>query len=40
VTAWERAPSRAMLQRRRFKNEDFKKHQIGIASTWSMVTLQ
>lgn len=34
----ERAPSRAMLHAVGFKNEDFKKPQIGIASTWSMVT--
>jgi dihydroxy-acid dehydratase len=34
----ERAPSRAMLHAVGFKNEDFSKPQIGIASTWSMVT--
>lgn len=34
----ERAPSRAMLHAVGFKEEDFKKNQIGIASTWSMVT--
>jgi dihydroxy-acid dehydratase len=34
----ERAPSRAMLHAVGFKNEDFKKPQIGVASTWSMVT--
>jgi len=34
----ERAPSRAMLHAVGFKNEDFGKSQIGIASTWSMVT--
>ncbi len=34
----ERAPSRAMLYAVGFKEEDFKKNQIGIASTWSMVT--
>jgi dihydroxy-acid dehydratase len=34
----ERAPSRAMLHAVGFKNEDFKKPQVGIASTWSMVT--
>ncbi|NOR81680.1 MAG: dihydroxy-acid dehydratase [Methyloprofundus sp.] len=34
----ERAPSRAMLHAVGFTNEDFKKPQIGIASTWSMVT--
>lgn len=34
----ERAPSRAMLHAVGFTNQDFKKSQIGIASTWSMVT--
>ncbi|MEM1157651.1 MAG: dihydroxy-acid dehydratase [Verrucomicrobiota bacterium] len=34
----ERAPSRAMLYPVGFKKSDFKKSQIGIASTWSMVT--
>src|SRR5580698_10137449 len=34
----ERAPSRAMLYAVGFKQEDFKKPIIGIASTWSMVT--
>jgi dihydroxy-acid dehydratase len=34
----ERAPSRAMLHAVGFENKDFKKSQIGIASTWSMVT--
>ncbi|MBI2486554.1 MAG: dihydroxy-acid dehydratase [Deltaproteobacteria bacterium] len=34
----ERAPSRAMLRAVGFKDEDFKKPMIGIASTWSMVT--
>ena len=34
----ERAPSRAMLHAVGFKEEDFKKPQIGIASTWSQVT--
>jgi len=34
----ERAPSRAMLYPVGFKEEDFQKSQIGIASTWSMVT--
>ena len=34
----ERAPSRAMLHAVGFTREDFKKNQIGIASTWSMVT--
>jgi dihydroxy-acid dehydratase len=32
------APSRAMLYPVGFKKEDFSKPQIGIASTWSMVT--
>ena len=35
---YERAPSRAMLRAVGFTSEDFKKPQIGIASTWSMVT--
>ena len=35
---YQRAPSRAMLRAVGFKTEDFKKPQIGIASTWSMVT--
>jgi len=34
----ERAPSRAMLHAVGFKEEDFKKPQVGIASTWSQVT--
>jgi dihydroxy-acid dehydratase len=34
----ERAPSRAMLHALGFTSRDFKKSQIGIASTWSMVT--
>ena len=34
----ERAPSRAMLRAVGFKDKDFTKPQIGIASTWSMVT--
>lgn len=38
VDGTERAPSRAMLRAVGFKDEDFKKPQIGIASTWSMVT--
>lgn len=33
-----RAPSRAMLHAVGFKNNDFKKSQVGVASTWSMVT--
>ncbi|KAA0446148.1 MAG: dihydroxy-acid dehydratase [Candidatus Thioglobus sp.] len=38
VDGVERAPSRAMLYPVGFKKEDFSKPQIGIASTWSMVT--
>ena len=34
----ERAASRAMLHAVGFTREDFKKPQVGIASTWSMVT--
>ncbi|MBT8098307.1 MAG: dihydroxy-acid dehydratase, partial [Gammaproteobacteria bacterium] len=34
----EQAPSRAMLRAVGFSESDFKKPQIGIASTWSMVT--
>jgi dihydroxy-acid dehydratase len=34
----ERAPSRAMLYPVGFKQEDFAKPVIGIASSWSMVT--
>ena len=34
----EQAPSRAMLRAVGFESEDFKKPQVGIASTWSMVT--
>lgn len=34
----EQAPSRAMLRAVGFKEDDFAKPQIGIASTWSMVT--
>ena len=34
----ERAPSRAMLRAVGFGSRDFKKSQVGIASTWSMVT--
>ncbi len=32
------APSRSMLRAVGFNDEDFKKSQVGIASTWSMVT--
>ncbi len=35
---YDRAPSRGMLRAVGFTSEDFKKPQIGIASTWSMVT--
>jgi dihydroxy-acid dehydratase len=38
VDGVEQAPSRAMLRAVGFTEEDFKKSQIGIASTWSMVT--
>ena len=34
----ERAPSRAMLHAVGFEKADFRKAQVGIASTWSMVT--
>lgn len=36
--SYERAPSRAMLRAVGFTDDDFKKSQVGIASTWSMVT--
>jgi len=38
VDGIERAPSRAMLRAVGFEDADFNKPQIGIASTWSMVT--
>ena len=38
VDGVEQAPSRAMLYPTGFTTEDFSKPQIGIASTWSMVT--
>lgn len=38
VDGLERAPSRSMLRAVGFEDADFKKPQIGIASTWSMVT--
>jgi dihydroxy-acid dehydratase len=38
VDGVERAASRAMLYATGFKEEDFRKPQIGVASTWSMVT--
>src|SRR4029077_5137217 len=33
-----KAPARAMLRAVGFKDEDFAKPQVGIASTWRMVT--
>ncbi len=38
VDGVEQAPSRAMLRAVGFSDKDFSKPQIGIASTWSMVT--
>ena len=38
VDGLEQAPSRAMLRAVGFRDEDFSKPQVGIASTWSMVT--
>ena len=38
VDGLSQTPSRAMLRAVGFEDEDFKKPQIGIASTWSMVT--
>jgi dihydroxy-acid dehydratase len=38
VDGVEQAPSRAMLRAVGFSEEDFSKPQIGIASTWNMVT--
>jgi len=38
VDGVERAASRAMLYAVGFKKEDFRKPQVGVASTWSMVT--
>lgn len=38
VDGIERAPGRAMLRAVGFTDEDFRKPQIGIASTWAMVT--
>jgi dihydroxy-acid dehydratase len=38
VDGVEAAPGRAMLRAVGFTDEDFKKPQIGIASTWAMVT--
>ncbi len=38
VDGVEHTPSRAMLRAVGFSDEDFRKPQVGIASTWSMVT--
>ena len=38
VDGMERAPSRAMLHAVGFSDDDFNKPQVGIASTWAMVT--
>ena len=38
VDGLTQAPSRAMLRAVGFKDEDFAKPQVGIASTWNMVT--
>jgi dihydroxy-acid dehydratase len=38
VDGVEQAPSRAMLRAVGFEEEDFNRPQVGIASTWSMVT--
>ena len=38
VDGVEQAPSRAMLRAVGFEEEDFHKPQVGIASTWSMIT--
>ena len=38
VDGVEQAPSRAMLRAVGFEEEDFLKPQVGIASTWSMIT--
>src|SRR5262245_12347189 len=38
LDGYERAASRAMLYATGFTKQDFKKSQIGVASTWSMVT--
>ncbi|MDG2375503.1 MAG: dihydroxy-acid dehydratase [Woeseiaceae bacterium] len=38
VDGVEQAPSRAMLRAVGFEEEDFSRPQIGIASTWSMIT--
>ena len=38
VDGHDRAPNRAMLRATGFKDEDFLKPQIGVVSTWSMLT--
>ncbi len=38
VDGVEQAPSRAMLRAVGFEDDDFQRPQIGIASTWSMIT--
>lgn len=39
ITKWpDKASNRSMLRALGFKNEDFKKFQVGIASTWSNIT--
>jgi len=38
VDGVEQAPSRAMLRAVGFEEKDFERPQIGIASTWSMIT--
>lgn len=38
VDGTAQAPSRSMLRAVGFEDQDFKKSQVGIASTWSMVT--
>lgn len=38
VDGIKKAPARAMLRAVGFKDDDFKKPQVGVASTWSMVT--
>ncbi len=35
---YDRAPNRSMLRAVGFKDADFKKPQVGVASTWSMLT--
>ena len=38
VDGVEQAPSRAMLRAVGFEEKDFARPQVGIASTWSMIT--